>query len=349
MKKGFVLGISFMFVMMSFASISGIRIEQSTRTLFYSGNILYVGGSGPGNYSSISEAVDDASDGDTVFVYDDSSPYNQTYSIVINRSINLIGEDRDTVILFNSILIRKVGVNVRGFTFNNSGIAMLQVSFLNDIVISDNHFIEGGIYFRRVNNSYIISNTFYNCDNLLYSRGSKNNRISNNVIIYNSSDENGVDFWIVDAEDFVISNNTFLNLRDIDRTCLLLIDSQKNIIKGNEFNKYRNALSMDDSYKNIICYNNFINNYYKVIWISGSNLCPNRIVNNNFINNSKEAVVQTFNNYWNGNFWDRWIGLRYPLLSFLPYFYFNPFNSFIDWHPAKQPYDITTTYGCDFK
>ena len=35
-----------------------------------SGNTLYVGGTGPGNYTSIQNAVDNASDGDTVFVYD---------------------------------------------------------------------------------------------------------------------------------------------------------------------------------------------------------------------------------------------------------------------------------------
>jgi hypothetical protein len=39
------------------------------------GSWLYVGGSGPGNYSKIQDAVDNTSDGDTVFVYDDASPY----------------------------------------------------------------------------------------------------------------------------------------------------------------------------------------------------------------------------------------------------------------------------------
>ncbi|RLF42667.1 MAG: hypothetical protein DRN17_07450, partial [Thermoplasmata archaeon] len=39
------------------------------------GNTLYVGGSGEGNYSSIQDAVDNASNGDTIYVYDDSSPY----------------------------------------------------------------------------------------------------------------------------------------------------------------------------------------------------------------------------------------------------------------------------------
>ena len=35
----------------------------------FDGNTLYVGGSGPNNYTSIQSAIDDAVDGDTVFVY----------------------------------------------------------------------------------------------------------------------------------------------------------------------------------------------------------------------------------------------------------------------------------------
>ena len=61
------------------------------------GNTLYVGGSGPGNYSTIQEAIDDSSDGDTVFVYDDSSPYYEF--VEINKSIDLIGENKDTTII----------------------------------------------------------------------------------------------------------------------------------------------------------------------------------------------------------------------------------------------------------
>ncbi|MBE3136035.1 MAG: hypothetical protein IMZ43_01355 [Thermoplasmata archaeon] len=33
------------------------------------GNWLYVGGSGPGNYSTIQDAIDNASDSDTVYIY----------------------------------------------------------------------------------------------------------------------------------------------------------------------------------------------------------------------------------------------------------------------------------------
>ncbi|HWR28033.1 MAG TPA: hypothetical protein VN377_06325, partial [Candidatus Thermoplasmatota archaeon] len=52
-----------------------------------SGNWLYVGGSGSNNYTMIQDAIDNASDGDTVFVF------NGMYVgyVIINKSINLIG------------------------------------------------------------------------------------------------------------------------------------------------------------------------------------------------------------------------------------------------------------------
>jgi hypothetical protein len=45
------------------------------------GGWLYVGGSGPGNYTTIQQAINDASNGDTVYVYDDSSPYKEQVSV----------------------------------------------------------------------------------------------------------------------------------------------------------------------------------------------------------------------------------------------------------------------------
>ena len=60
-------------------------------------NVINVGGSGPGNYSSIQEAVDIASEGDTIFVYDDSSPYVE--NVVINTPIDLVGENKLTTVI----------------------------------------------------------------------------------------------------------------------------------------------------------------------------------------------------------------------------------------------------------
>ncbi len=55
------------------------------------GITLYVGGTGAGNYSTIQSAIDAASSGDTVFVY------NGIYyeNVVLNKDdINLIGENK---------------------------------------------------------------------------------------------------------------------------------------------------------------------------------------------------------------------------------------------------------------
>ncbi len=59
--------------------------------------ILYVGGTEPNNYATIQAAVDAAIAGDTVFVYDESSPYYE--HVVVNKAITLMGENRDTTII----------------------------------------------------------------------------------------------------------------------------------------------------------------------------------------------------------------------------------------------------------
>jgi len=88
------------------------------------GETLYVGGEGPGNYTHIQDAIDNASDGDTVCVYDDSSPYNE--NVLVYKSINLIGEDRNTTIIDgnkagNAVEITANEVNISEFTILNYG------------------------------------------------------------------------------------------------------------------------------------------------------------------------------------------------------------------------------------
>ena len=76
---------------------SGTLTDEKTYREISIGSILYVGGGGPGNYTTIQEAIDDSTNSDTVFVYDDSSPYFE--NIVIDKSIELIGENKETTII----------------------------------------------------------------------------------------------------------------------------------------------------------------------------------------------------------------------------------------------------------
>ena len=57
------------------------------------------------------------------------------------------------------------------------------------------------------------------------------------------------------------------------------------------------------------------------------------------------------NNYWDGNYWDKWIGNRFnlPIFQKFPKIIFGGLGFDIDWHPAKELNDINATQGCDIE
>jgi parallel beta-helix repeat protein len=172
------------------------------------GKTLYVGGKGPGNYSSIFFAVYSASDGDTVFVYSGTYHIGGYLNILINRSINLIGENRETTILDGEkrpiklvevlgpiIDIRANGATVSGFTIKNSG----------DYDIADSGIAIRGSYNNISGN--IISNN--NCGIILfYPYGPVDyNIISDNIFVDN------VEYGMVisGTQHTIVSDNVFNN------------------------------------------------------------------------------------------------------------------------------------------
>lgn len=118
MSKAIALGIFVLFI-----GASVVTSVAGDKTVFTKGNMLYVGGGGPGNYTSIQDAIDDANKGDTVFVFDDSSPYKE--NLVIDKSISLIGENKDSTVIDGDlkdhvVQITASWVNISGFTIKNS-------------------------------------------------------------------------------------------------------------------------------------------------------------------------------------------------------------------------------------
>jgi len=60
-----------------------------------------VGGSGPNNYTSIQAAIDNASDGDTIFVY--SGTYEE--QVIVNKSLIIKGENNTATLIKGGFML----------------------------------------------------------------------------------------------------------------------------------------------------------------------------------------------------------------------------------------------------
>jgi parallel beta-helix repeat protein len=219
-------------------------INTTTPNTLHRGDTLYVGGSGGGNYTRIQDAIDNATDGDTVFVFDDSSPYYE--NLVINTSISLIGEDRNTTIidgLGENRLIRILANNVtiNFFTIQNGHDGILLLS--SNCFIKSNNIYNNTIYGISSNPHYspttgniIANNIFqYNQNFALAMGGSEYCQIINNTFSDNAP-KSGDDMvvWLTSSHNNLIIGNTFTNSNvTINRIGLCLDSSNRNVIANN--------------------------------------------------------------------------------------------------------------------
>ncbi len=109
MKKSSLMVAVFVLLSLLFVGLNFIPEARATT--------LYVGGAGPGNYTTIQEAIDTANPGDTVFVF--NGTYNE--QLTISKALSLVGEARDTTIIrasspYYAVRILADWVNITMFT-----------------------------------------------------------------------------------------------------------------------------------------------------------------------------------------------------------------------------------------
>ena len=190
-KKGVVFAVILLFVSVSvIPSTCSTGIKQIAISAT-SGNTLYVGGSGPGNYTKIQDAIDNASDGDTVFVY--KGIYYE--HLRIGKDINLFGEDIEkTVIDAEGIETAvEIGayVNLSGFTIRNA-----EEGISNFVPAPPDNIYKFFVYGNIIKNNVVG----------IALAGSLNNVIHDNIITYNQL---GINFFL--ADDYEVNSNNFIN------------------------------------------------------------------------------------------------------------------------------------------
>ena len=253
--KGLVLGIILMFIGVSIIP-STIGIEKINTTIKTIGSRGY-----------IQDLLNNASDGDTIFI--PSGIYYE--NITIDKSISLIGEDKNTTIIDgknigNVVTVTSDWVNISGFTIQNSNLNVTSFAVniessnitIMDNIISNNH---GGIYI----DGNTPSNTIV--------RNNINSNYADGIIIY--SDSNHI-------SDNMVSNNT---------VGINVWQSDNNNIYGNN-----------------ILNNEYGISFGAVIFCSDNHMYHNNLIDN--IINAYDNENNIWDNGYpsGGNYWDDYTG-----------------------------------------
>lgn len=290
---------------------------------------LYVGGTGPNNFSTIQQAIDNATDGDTVFVYHDSSPYLEY--LMITKEIDLIGENKLNTIINGArseavITIDAQYVTISEFTIQKNstdkrityGISLDKgYSIIHDTIISDMDYgIFGGGY-----QCQIINNQFLNCGlypGLSYFRTIENNTVNNKPLVYLHGEnskiiDNAGQVIIEDCHNIIIQNlsisevnfgiylyeSSLCKIRnnELTNSSIIIEKSNECVIRNNQISieKKKNSemnkrcISLFRSDINSLYGNSLTSKYGAGLYVYASN--ANVITRNLFIKNFEGVFV----------------------------------------------------------
>ncbi len=310
-----VFGVIFLFVCMSIAQSVAVDTVIKPSMPTSKGKILYVGGTGEGNYTSIQDAIDDAFGGDTVFVYDDLSPYSE--NLVVKKPITIIGENKQTTIINGSFKLKADRIKIAKFTIQSTG-KCIHITYLSDSNIIEKNILDSpaglGIWVG-ISNFNIISDNVINAQNGIvldgdYYHTQCNQNIIDNNTITSSINNSGIGILLKTYFNIMPvywgqckDNNISCNIISKYEKGICLDFCQENDIFGNEISGNQEGIEIDLCHpiKNIIISCNMISNNYRGInSYDGENLIisGNKIFNNQvgIYGNAKEISGNIISN-----------------------------------------------------
>jgi len=305
----------------------GAFSEDANKYLESNGKTLFVGGNGPGNYSNIQDAIDNASDGDTVYVYSGTYP---TSSIYIEKAIQIIGENRETTIVESTV---NAEIYIQSHTDN---VSISNFTFQNFVVDSHQN------NYTSINDNIFLTTVYQKSSAVIDSWGAYNTFKGNTIILRHTTEEE-------------IGPNECMGLHEYHSTIV------NNILVGATYTGlYVGGIPTEYSQYglNTVSGNTFSNNEVGLyLFPSVTSIGGDQITRNNFINNSIHAgftmnIAHAFDLIkailshhipylqWNGNYWDDYTGhLSRKIPGKIQYFStkFSIPVWHVDRHPALEP------------
>jgi parallel beta-helix repeat protein len=236
-------------------------------------SVITVDDDGAADYSSIGEAINAASEGDTIYVH------NGTYyeHLTIDKTLILQGEKPETTIIdgeqTGTIITITAGmlktIDISGFTLQHSGTILAVNSFDSaifskkgaTILLSNNifihHNISGAIIYGGMD--HIINNNSF-IDNRCY--GLIMNSDLDSIITYNQFEGTGYGMYLSQSSNSKVTHNSFEGGYNINSLADIILQYSNNVkLKRNEFSNGMVGIFCFDSKnnENLITENNFDN------------------------------------------------------------------------------------------
>ncbi len=343
--KILIIGIALLCV--GTGAVSAVHSESFLNPQPMNRGWLYVGGAGPGNYTTIQAAINNATSGDTIFVY--AGTYNENVDTKLKK-LTLIGEDRDTTIIQGQttnpvVRIGTSDTSIEGFTMRGSSVEIIVlVTSLSENVFIKNNEIKNGIQGISLavttSRATITGNTI--TDNVyigIQVQTSTYNVIQGNIIADNG--KQGIDLSLNSNHNSILNNTITGNGEE--GIAISGLASTENNIKGNVISDNKIGIRFTTGAgSNEIISNSIENSLMEGLLLSSSN--ENTIQMNNFIDNKRQATFKISNrNIWDSNYWSNWIGVKFaaPFFKNFPKAIFGGVRMNFDKNPQVEPYNIT--------
>lgn len=347
--KAKILIIAIALVCIGTGAVSAVNVDSSLNPQPLNRGWLYVGGGGPGNYTTIQTAINNATNGDTVFVY--AGTYNENVDTKLKK-ITLLGEDRDTTIVTGQstnpvVRIGTSDTTISGFTLVGTTVEIIvQVTSLSENVFITNNVIKNGIYgivlAVTTTRATITGNTIM--DNVFV--GIQLQTSTYDIIQGNSIKNNGaqgIEVSLSSHHNSILNNSITGNGKE--GILVNGLASTQNTIQGNDVSGNQIGIRFSGATgSNKIIGNNIQGSSMEGVLLQSSS--ENTIEKNNFIDNKRQATFKVSSrNVWDANYWSNWVGVKFsaPLFQKFPKVILGGVRMNFDKNPQLTPYNITVS------